>query len=389
MKFFYANTLVPAKDAHIHAIQADLAYNDKIGMASGETGKQNARASVRLLLIGIGVALVLAILMALKITGSTNRVLRNITANLDHGALQTAAAAGQVASASQMLSSGASEQAASVEETSASLEEMSSMIRATAENALKAKALTSDTRLVTVDGMRLRLAVAEVMAAIEASNTQVAKIIKNIDEIAFQTNILALNAAVEAARAGEAGAGFAVVADEVRSLAQRSAAAAKETADKIEVAIANSEKGAQISKLVGESLEQIAEKVAAADSLVGQIAAAAHEQAQGIEQINKAVGQMDKVSQSNASSAEEGAAAAEQMDTQAESLKEQVTQLRQLVGSLPVSNSAKSSYRVSVENPPPVSDRFRLPENPARIQSQPKAIPMPDDQEPNDARSAG
>ena len=242
------------------------------------------------------------------------------------------ATSSQLARSSQTLSSGASEQASSVEETSASLEEISSMIQATAENAQKAKLLASETRVVAERGSRTMIEMVEAMAAIDSTSAQVAKIVKNIDEIAFQTNILALNAAVEAARAGEAGAGFAVVADEVRSLAQRSAAAAKETADKIEAAIASSRKGSQCTARVGESLTQISEKVTATDLLVSEIATAANEQAQGIEQINQAVGQMDKVCQSNASSAEEIASAAEQVDTQGEVLNELVGRLQQLVG---------------------------------------------------------
>ncbi len=188
-----------------------------------------------------------------------------------------------------------------------------------------------------------------------ASSAEVAKIVKNIDEIAFQTNILALNAAVEAARAGEAGAGFAVVADEVRSLAQRSAAAAKETADKIEAAIANSRKGSQCTAKVEESLTQIAEKVTSTDSLVAEIATAAREQAQGIEQINAAIAQMDKVSQSNSASAEESASAAEELDAQAETLKDQVAKLRLLVGgeSATVSPSPVSSTRLLPKMTPP------------------------------------
>lgn len=175
----------------------------------------------------------------------------------------------------------------------------------------------------------------EAMAEIDLSSGQVAKIVKDIDEIAFQTNILALNAAVEAARAGEAGAGFAVVADEVRSLAQRSAAAAKATAHKIEVAIGNTRKGTECTARVVESLEEITKQVAATDSLVGEIATAASEQAQGIEQINQAIGQMEKVSQSNAANAEETADAAMQVEAQGESLNELVGRLRALVGGAP------------------------------------------------------
>jgi methyl-accepting chemotaxis protein len=209
---------------------------------------------------------------------------------------------------------------------------MSSMIQSTAKNAQDAKSLTSETRLVAETSSRTMVEMVEAMAEIDSSSAEVAKILKNIDEIAFQTNILALNAAVEAARAGEAGAGFAVVADEVRSLAQRSAAAAKETAEKIEAAIASSRQGSQCNTRVGESLTLISEKVKATDVLAGEIAAAAREQAQGIEQINLALLQMEKVSQNNASNAEESASAAIQVDAQGEVLNDLMGRLRQLVG---------------------------------------------------------
>jgi methyl-accepting chemotaxis protein len=207
------------------------------------------------------------------------------------------------------------------------------------------------------------------MTAIDTSSAEVAKIVKNIDEIAFQTNILALNAAVEAARAGEAGAGFAVVADEVRSLAQRSAAAAKETAEKIEAAIANSRSGSQCSAKVGESLKQIAEKVASTDALVADIATAANEQAQGIQQVNTAMGQMDKVTQGNASSAEESASAAEELDAQAETMKELVSQLRTLVG------GASSEVASKVRSNAKASKTHDLASTASR-----KSIPMPGDE---------
>jgi methyl-accepting chemotaxis protein len=225
------------------------------------------------------------------------------------------------------------------------------------------------------------------MAAIDSSSAEVAKIVKNIDEIAFQTNILALNAAVEAARAGEAGAGFAVVADEVRSLAQRSAAAAKETADKIEAAIASSRKGSLSCAKVGESLTQIANKVSSTDSLVGEIATAAREQAQGIEQINTAITQMDQVTQSNSASAEESASAAEELDAQAASLKDMVGRLRQLVGGAgTVSIQAPSpviTSHVAVFSPQPAARPHPRPHLQKTLSvGQRKAIPMPGDSSP-------
>ena len=340
--------VIPAYDKFLKAIDAAVDYKTKLGQAAANTGKTSALFSRRLIGIALGLASLLAFLLAWQVIRSTNRALKDITVNLDRGALQTASAARQVSMASQNLASGASEQAASVEETSTSLEEMSSMIRATAENAEKAKDLASEARSVAATGSMTMAEMTHAMAAIDSSSAEVAKIVKNIDEIAFQTNILALNAAVEAARAGEAGAGFAVVADEVRSLAQRSAAAAKETADKIEAAIVNSRKGSQCTAKVEESLAQIAEKVSSTDSLVAEIATAAREQAQGIEQINAAIAQMDKVSQSNSASAEESASAAEELDAQAETLKDQVGKLRLLVGgkSNSVSPTPVSSARL-------------------------------------------
>jgi methyl-accepting chemotaxis protein len=296
-----------------------------------------------------------------------------VTANLDRSALHTASAARQVSMSSNQLSSGASEQASSVEETSTSLEEMSSMIRATADNAQKAKALASDARTVADAGTLTMAEMVQAMTAIGTSSGEVAKIVKNIDEIAFQTNILALNAAVEAARAGEAGAGFAVVADEVRSLAQRSAAAAKETADKIEAAILSSRSGFECSARVSQSLKQIAEKVNSTDALVADIASAATEQAQGIEQVNNAMSQMEKVTQSNAATAEESASAAEELDAQAETMKDLVAQLRELVGGQAATESGSSVARTAGPQSP----------KPAPISSgNPKtrnAIPMPGD----------
>lgn len=379
--------VIPAYEESLKAIEADINYNQKVATDASAASKSAARSSIILISIALGVALVVAGLLTWQIVRSTTRVLRDLAANLDQGATQTATAARQVSAASQNLSSGASEQAASVEETSASLEEISSMIRSTADNAEKAKALASEAQSVAQAGSRTMVEMTQAMAAIDTSSAEVAKIVKNIDEIAFQTNILALNAAVEAARAGEAGAGFAVVAEEVRSLAQRSAAAAKETADKIEAAIASSRKGSLSCAKVEESLTQIAGKVSSTDSLVGEIATAAREQAQGIEQINTAITQMDQVTQSNSASAEESASAAEELDAQAASLKDMVGQLRQLAGgaatALTPPPSPGFASRVTVsKSPPTVRPRARSHSPKTLTTGRPKTIPMPGDTSP-------
>ena len=200
-----------------------------------------------------------------------------------------------------------------------------------AETAKGANGIALDAKADAEMGNQRMQEMLSAMQEISQASANIAKIIKVIDEIAFQTNILALNAAVEAARAGEAGAGFAVVADEVRSLAQRSAAAARETADKIEAAIANSRHGSASCSRVGESLSEIAEKVTAADSLVAEIATAAREQTHGIKQIGMAMTQMDGVTRSNAARAEESSSAAAELNSQAHLMQESVDFLRSLV----------------------------------------------------------
>jgi methyl-accepting chemotaxis protein len=209
---------------------------------------------------------------------------------------------------------------------------MASMTKSNAENAQKANDLAREARTAADKGAADMRAMNQAMHAIKVSSDDIAKIIKTIDEIAFQTNILALNAAVEAARAGEAGMGFAVVADEVRNLAQRSAQAAKETAIKIEGAISKTAQGVEISTKVAQALDEIVTKARQVDELASEVASASRQQTQGITQINTAVGQMDQVTQSNAASAEESAAAAEELNSQAMMMKEAVSELTQLVG---------------------------------------------------------
>jgi len=243
-----------------------------------------------------------------------------------------ALASDQVASSSQQLAEGASEQAAAIEQTSASLEEISSMIHSTASNADLAKSLASEAQSSAQIGLSSLEQMTSAMEAIEHSSNQVVKIVKSIDEIAFQTNILALNAAVEAARAGEAGAGFAVVAEEVRSLAQRSAAAANESATKIEAAILNSKQGSECLKSVSESFNQIEEKIKQTDNLVAEIALAAKEQAQGIEQITMAIQEMSKVAQSSAMSIEEMSKVAQSSASNTEKISIAAEKLRAQAG---------------------------------------------------------
>ena len=261
------------------------------------------------------------------LTRGFNAAILGLTSNLGAGTEQVVSAAAQVSALAQSLSQGASEQAASLEETSASMEEMASMTRRNAENATQATRLVMDVAgQVTASNAALTQMVTS-MAAIKESSNKVAKIIKTIDEIAFQTNILALNAAVEAARAGEAGMGFAVVADEVRNLAQRSAQAARDTAALIEESIARSQEGAGKVELVASAIDAITKSVAQVKGMVEEVREASLQQTQGIDQVSQALAQMEKVTQATAATAEESAAASEELNAQAES---SIVTLRQL-----------------------------------------------------------
>jgi methyl-accepting chemotaxis protein/methyl-accepting chemotaxis protein-1 (serine sensor receptor) len=268
------------------------------------------------------------------------RALAGAASELRTAAQEVTTTSGQVASSSQLLSQGATSQAASLEETSASMEEMASMTRRNAENSQAAAGQVAETeRLVAGANQALSELVAS-MSTIRDSSSQVTKIIKTIDEIAFQTNILALNAAVEAARAGEAGMGFAVVADEVRNLAQRSAQAAKDTATLIEASAANASSGGDRVDAVVRAMSAITESSARVRGLVEEVSVASRQQAQGIDQVTQAIAQMEKVTQNTAATAEEGAASSAELNAQAEQTTAAVARLEALVGLPPAERAS-------------------------------------------------
>jgi methyl-accepting chemotaxis protein len=300
-----------------------------------ESSMQGAQTSSRaqwiawiFLLAALGISA-----MPLTVALQTTKQLRGVTADLGKGAQQIASASGQIASSSQALAQGASEQAASLEETSSSSQEITSMTQKNAENSQAAATVMAEVDKHVQAGNRTLEEMVISMREITTSSDKISKIIKVIDEIAFQTNILALNAAVEAARAGEAGMGFAVVADEVRNLAQRSAQAAKDTAALIEESIAKSNEGGTKLGRVTEVIRAITASAARVKTLVDEVNLGSQEQSRGIEQISKALGQMDQVTQDTAASAEQSASASEEMSAQAEALDHIVATLRSLVGS--------------------------------------------------------
>ncbi len=281
--------------------------------------------------VSVGLAAMLMLVVVLT-SVRMGRAFSQIAQRLSQTTENLRGSAQLVDSSGHSLAEGASDQAASLEETSSSLEEMSSMTKQNTEGARKANELANQARQAADIGATDMQTMQTSMKAIKDSSADIAKIIKTIDEIAFQTNILALNAAVEAARAGEAGMGFAVVADEVRNLAQRSAQAARETAEKIEGAIAKTEQGVRISTKVAEGLTIIVEQVRKVDELVAEVAAASKEQSQGIDQVNTAVSRIDKVTQATAANAEESTQAASELNSQADELKEAVELLVALAG---------------------------------------------------------
>ena len=275
-----------------------------------------------------------------------NSSLRKAINDLSEGAGQVASAASQISSSSQSLAQGASEQAASLEETSSSSEEINSMARKNAENSQGANVLVMQSQQKFEETNHSLESMISAMGDIKASSDKVSKIIKVIDEIAFQTNILALNAAVEAARAGEAGMGFAVVADEVRNLAQRCAQAAKDTAALIEDSISKSSDGQAKVDQVAIAIRAVTEDSTKVKTLVDEVSLGSQEQTRGIEQIAKALTQMEQVTQQSAANAEESAAAAEELTAQASTLMEIVKQLSVMVGGMQNSEYSRTARPV-------------------------------------------
>ena len=314
-------------------VEADSLHQQQLAAAS----QFAASKWITSLMLALGAAVAGA---SLWLARSASIRLRRCAGEMIEGTRQVSAAANQVAAASQSLAKGTSEQAATLEETSSSTTEIAAITRKNAENTQAVAGLMGETaRLVSLANHNLEDMV-QSMKEINGSSAKISKIIRVIDEIAFQTNILALNAAVEAARAGEAGMGFAVVADEVRNLAQRSAQAARDTALLIEDSIAKSSEGSSKLDTVAQSIRRITGSSTEVKTLVDEVNAGSQEQARGIEHITSAVGKMDRVTQRSAANAEESATASEELASQAKSLYNLVESLRHLIGGTDATPSA-------------------------------------------------
>jgi hypothetical protein len=295
--------------------------------------------------LGLGLGIVAVLWLARILGHSISRPIARTTERLLCDAERSAADAAAVRNSCATVANGSSSQASALQETSSTLEEISSMSRSNGENAQLAQRTANEARGAAEQGATQMQKLTDAMTALSTSSNDVKRIIKTIDEIAFQTNILALNAAIEAARAGEAGAGFAVVAEEVRTLAQRSAQAARETTEKITDAGARTDTGTEITLQVAQTLGDILAKAREMERLVNTIAAASREQTSGIGQITNAVQQIDHVTQENAASAEETSALAHELENRATALSTAVHELQAIVfgGDDPVHPAPKTN----------------------------------------------
>jgi methyl-accepting chemotaxis protein len=316
----------------LEAAQGTSAANMEKTNSVAEDAVNSLSTAATVMLIGLGAAALLGCLLGFFITRSITKPINRIVQTLTEGSLMVAEASNQVNASATSLAEGASEQASSLEETSSALEEMASMTRNNAENAKQANQLVQTTHDAAKRSEAAKGQLDSAMTGINESSAQISKIIKVIEEIAFQTNLLALNAAVEAARAGEHGKGFAVVAEEVRNLAQRAAEAARETTGLIDTSVARAREGTEVAKGFGQAIGIIVENVSKISNLVSGITQASEEQSRGVDQINVAVGEMDKVTQQIAASSEESASAVEELSAQASTVADQSKDLAKVVG---------------------------------------------------------
>jgi methyl-accepting chemotaxis protein/methyl-accepting chemotaxis protein-1 (serine sensor receptor) len=328
----YRSEITPAFDALNVTVSRLVEWNLMAAKANADAAEAAVTTAKWWNWTLLPVSVLAGALLSALVVRSLNLELRRTAQDLSESAGQVASAASQLSSSSRSLAQGSSEQAASLEETSASSEEINSMARRNNENSRSAAALMAQSQQKFIQTNQALDQSVAAMGEIRTQSDKISKIIKTIDEIAFQTNILALNAAVEAARAGEAGMGFAVVADEVRNLAQRCAQAAEDTASLIEESIVKSNDGKAKVDEVANAIRAMTEEAGKVKTLVDEVNLGSQEQARGIAQIGKAITQMEQVTQGTVTHAEESASAAGELNAQSEMLKDIIERLTAMVG---------------------------------------------------------
>lgn len=351
-----------------------ILFVEFISLASGITMGRNITS--QWVILGFIGTIVVSQYIAWLVTKNIEQSIKAVTEDLSQTSNNLTSLSRELTTTSHKLAEGSTQQAASIQETSSTLEESSSMVHQTTQNTKEAEVLARKTKEFANKGNSEMQVMLEAMEELKRSSAEISKIIKVIDEIAFQTNILSLNAAVEAARAGEAGKGFAVVAEEVRNLAQRSAQAAKDTARIIESNIDLSEKCLNITGQVSDSLVEINNESGKVSELLGEISTASQEQEIGIGQINKAITQMEHVLQANASTAQESAKSAEQLTIYEDTLKRIMGELNFLIDGVNQIQTNVQSIR-SISNIKPGTGDKKLPKPVAVKPMIEKSAPLP------------
>lgn len=349
----------PACQKWIDAIEQAVDLQQESNAKDVADAKRTNEWLIFLMILLGGIAIALGIGITFLMKNLIVKPVVDIVNRLDEGAVEVGAASSQLSASAGQLAQGSAEQASAIEETSSTLQETASMLEQTSSNTVEAYELARKAKDSANQGNVAMEKMMVSMEKINQSSGDIVKIIKVIDEIAFQTNILALNAAIEAARAGDAGMGFAVVAEEVRNLAGRSAKAAKDSTMMIESNIALANTGVEDARKVHETLSVIAAHANKVNELMNDISKASQEQAQGVEQVTKAIAQMESVTQQNAANAEESSSASEELSAQAESMKEIVRELSKLVyGAESLVKTQPNSY-FGTEHPSEIKDAMK------------------------------
>jgi methyl-accepting chemotaxis protein len=334
--------LEPALTAFLQTANALEDFNQKRGETAAiniQSAVSSARTSVW---IGLLAVLISAGVISMVIIMGTTKILTRVTLSLSEAAERLSETSALVSAGSHTVAQNCVQQAASLEEVNATLEEMTSISIKNSHHAETAASIAQQTHSTAGSGSKHMSDLDTAIQDINSASDDIAAIIKTIDSIAFQTNILALNAAVEAARAGEAGLGFAVVANEVRTLAQRSAQAAHETAERIQGTITKTARTAQLSRQLKDTFVEIVKNANEVNQLDQNVAGYSKEQADGIRQVTTAVSALEKTTQANAANSEESAATVEELHAQSSTLKQNINELQQLVGGAPAPVSAPS-----------------------------------------------